>query len=82
MPVGSFDIIITDIRMPVMDGLEEARRIRALEREDAKTIPIVAFSANAFSEDVEKSLAAGINEHMSKPIDVDKFWQKVSRYFN
>ena len=80
-PPQTYDLILTDIRMPVMDGIEEAMNIRAMTREDAKTIPIIAFSANAFSEDVEKSMAAGMNEHLSKPIDVEEFWMKIHKYF-
>ena len=58
-----------DVRMPEMDGLEAAARIRALDRADAKTIPIIAMTANAFDEDVQRSLQAGMNAHLSKPID-------------
>ncbi len=79
-PPGTYDIILTDIRMPVLDGIEETKIIRSMEREDAKTIPIIAFSANAFSEDVERSIAAGMNEYLSKPIDVEEFWLKISKY--
>ena len=66
-----------DIQMPVMNGLEAAKRIRALPRPDAATIPIFAMSANAFTEDVEKSLAAGMNGHISKPFDVNLLLQKL-----
>lgn len=68
-PAGTYDIIFMDIRMPVMDGLESARSIRKLEREDAKSVPIIAMTANAYDEDREKSEKAGINVHLSKPID-------------
>ena len=67
--VGFFDIILMDIMMPIMDGLEATRRIRHMNRADAITIPIIAMSANAFQEDIEKSLEAGLNEHLVKPLD-------------
>lgn len=70
-PQGSFDIILMDIMMPEMNGYEATRAIRALGREDAKTIPILAMTANAFDEDVEKSQKAGMNGHLSKPIAID-----------
>lgn len=74
---GEFDLIITDVLMPVMDGLEEVRRIRALERPDARTIPIVAASANAFSEDAQASHEAGIDAYVAKPIDTAKMLRVV-----
>ena len=64
------DIVITDIHMPVMDGLEATKAIRMLEREDAKKIPIIAMTANAFEEDRKACLEAGMNEHIGKPIDI------------
>ena len=67
--VGHYDAVLMDVRMPEMDGLEAAARIRALDRADAKTIPIIAMTANAFDEDVQRSLQAGMNAHLSKPID-------------
>lgn len=76
-PEGYYYAILMDIQMPVMNGLEAARRIRALPRPDAAAIPILAMSANAFTEDVEKSLAAGMNGHISKPFDVDLLIQKL-----
>ena len=66
---GYYDMILMDIMMPEMDGLEAARAIRAINREDCKTIPIYAMSANAFDEDVKRSLASGMNGHLSKPVD-------------
>ena len=65
-----YRLMLLDIQMPVMDGLEATRRIRMLDTEEARTIPIIAMSANAFEEDVEKSLEAGMNGHISKPIDI------------
>ena len=67
-PENTFDVIFMDIRMPVMDGWESAEAIRALPRQDAKTVPIVTISANAFPEDIEKSLACGMNAHYAKPM--------------
>ena len=60
-----------DVQMPVMNGYEATRRIRALEREDAASIPIVAMTANAFAEDVKEALNAGMNAHVSKPVDME-----------
>ena len=66
---GFYDLILMDIRMPVLDGLQAARAIRKLDRSDAKTIPIVAMTADAFADDIRKCLAAGMNGHISKPVD-------------
>lgn len=77
---GYYDIVLMDIRMPHMDGLETTRAIRALDREDAKVIPILAVSANAFDEDVQASLEAGMNEHIAKPIDARLIYQKLQEY--
>ena len=70
-PAGTFDVILMDIMMPVMDGLAATEAIRAMEREDAKTIPIIAMTANAFKEDADKCFAAGMNAHLSKPLDIE-----------
>ena len=67
-PPGYYDAILMDVRMPVMDGLNATREIRAMNRADAKTIPIIAMTANVFDEDVERSLQAGMNAHLSKPV--------------
>lgn len=69
---GEYDLILMDIMMPVMDGLEATRKIRKLPREDCEKIPIVAMSANAFEEDVKLSLASGMNGHLSKPVNIQK----------
>ena len=69
---GTFDAILMDIMMPVMDGLTACRTIRAMERPDAGVIPIIAMTANAFAEDVQNCLAAGMNAHLAKPLDVKK----------
>lgn len=69
---GTFDLILMDVMMPIMDGFEATKAIRALERPDAKTIPIIAMTANAFAEDAERCLAAGMNAHMAKPLEIEK----------
>lgn len=69
---GAFDVIIMDIMMPVMDGLEAARTIRSSGMEDSSSIPIIAMSANAFQDDIEQSMNAGMNEHITKPIDLKR----------
>lgn len=74
-PPGTYDVILMDIMMPVMDGLEATRAIRSMEREDCRTIPIIAMSANAFNEDLKKSVECGMNGHLSKPVDVEKLYQ-------
>ena len=68
---GIYSAILMDVRMPQMDGLEAARTIRAMDREDAKRIPIIALTANAFDEDVQLSLQAGMNAHLNKPVEAD-----------
>ena len=73
------DIVVSDIRMPVMDGLTAAHRIRSLGRADAADVPIVATSANAFAEDVKRSLASGMNAHVSKPIDPEKLAKVLAK---
>ena len=72
---GYYDAILMDIRMPVMDGLAATAAIRALDRRDAKHIPIIAMTANAFDEDVQQSLQAGMNAHLSKPVEPDHLYQ-------
>ena len=74
------DVILMDIMMPIMDGLEATRRIRSLERKDAKKIPIFAMTANAFSDDKERSLQAGMNEHVSKPIEEKQLIRYIRKY--
>ncbi len=73
-PEGYYSAILMDIRMPVMDGLSAASAIRASERHDAGTVPIIAMTANAFDEDVQNSLQAGMNAHLSKPVEPDKLY--------
>ena len=76
-PAGTFDAVLMDVMMPVMDGLAVTRAIRALDRPDAKTIPIIAVTANAFAEDTEKCMEAGMNAHLAKPLDIQKLKQTV-----
>ena len=76
---GFYDLILMDVRMPVMDGLSATRVIRALDRPDAKTIPIIAMTANVFDEDVEQSLRAGMNAHLAKPVEPDKLYETMGR---
>lgn len=77
---NTFDLILMDIMMPVVDGMEATRQIRNLDRADAKTIPIFAMTANAFVEDKEKAKKEGMNEHISKPLDVATLIDKIARY--
>jgi signal transduction histidine kinase/CheY-like chemotaxis protein len=76
-PEGYYDIIMMDIQMPTLDGYEAAKEIRALDRADAKTVPIIAMTANAYKEDVERALAAGMNDHLAKPIDKSALMEVV-----
>jgi len=77
---GDYDIILMDVQMPVMDGLEAARRIRSSENPLGRGIPILAMTANAFLEDMQKSKEAGMDEHLSKPVDIDALEQTVKRF--
>ena len=73
--VGQYSAILMDVRMPEMDGLEAAQAIRSLDRKDAKEIPMIALTANAFDEDVQSSLQAGMNAHLSKPVESEQLFQ-------
>ena len=75
--VGYYDAILMDVRMPEMDGLEATAAIRSLDRLDAKTIPIIALTANAFDEDVQRSLQVGMDAHLSKPVDPEHLYQTL-----
>ena len=75
--VGYYDAVLMDVRMPEMDGLEATAAIRALDRADAKVIPIIAMTANAFDEDVQRSLQVGMNAHLSKPVEPDHLYQTL-----
>ena len=76
-PPGFYDAILMDIRMPVMDGLKATEAIRALNHPDAKTVPIIAMTANAFDEDVQRSLKAGMNAHLTKPADPEQLYKAL-----
>ncbi len=76
-PLGHFDAVLMDVRMPEMDGLEATSKIRALDREDAKIVPIIAMTANAFDEDVQRSLQVGMNAHLSKPVETQRLYQTL-----
>lgn len=77
---GAFDIVFMDIMMPRKNGLEATRAIRALDRADAASVPIIAMTANAFDEDRESTKAAGMNAHLSKPLDMRALIDAVKRY--
>ena len=74
---GFYDAILMDIRMPVMGGYEATKAIRALQREDAGSVPIVAMTADAFEDDVRKCFEAGMNGHLAKPIDPEKLYKTL-----
>ena len=74
-----YDVILMDIMMPVMNGLDAARAIRAMDREDCRQIPIIAMSANAFDEDLKKSVECGMNGHLAKPVEVDKLYEMLGQ---
>ena len=79
---GEFDVILMDIMMPVMNGYEATKRIRSLDREDAKTIPIIAMTANAFTEDRLRAKEAGMDEHIAKPVDVKLLVKVIHELLN
>ena len=77
---NKYDMVITDIQMPEMDGFEAARTIRSLDIKQAKTIPIIAMTANVFKEDIAHCLEAGMNDHLAKPIQVETVIDKIKHY--
>ena len=77
--VGEYSAILMDVRMPVMNGLEATKVIRSLDRADAKEIPIIALTANAFDEDVQRSLQAGMNAHLSKPVESEHLFETLEQ---
>ena len=79
-PEGTYDVILMDVMMPVMNGIEATQKIRALTREDAKTIPIIAMTANAFAEDVQSVKNAGMNDHLAKPLEMNKVIHMIYKY--
>ena len=78
-PEGWYDVILMDVRMPVMDGLTAAATIRALDRPDAETVPIIAMTANVFDEDVARSLEAGMNAHLGKPVEPERLYDTIAK---
>ena len=81
-PPGTFDAVLMDIMMPVMDGITATKTIRAMARADAKTIPILAMTANAYEEDIRNTQAAGMNAHLSKPVDADVLCRTLTRFYH
>lgn len=81
-PEGGFDLILMDMQMPRWDGLEATKQIRGLSRVDAKTVPIIAVTANAFFEDEQKCLQAGMNDHVAKPLNMQAFYEKLNKYLD
>ena len=79
---GEFDVILMDIMMPVMNGYEATKMIRSLDREDAKEVPIIAMTANAFTEDRIRAKAAGMDEHVAKPVDVELLIKVIHKLVN
>ena len=82
MPQGYYDIILMDIRMPNMDGYEAATVIRSMEREDAKTVPIIALTADAFFDDITRAKTVGMNGHIAKPIDFNELLSTMEQMLN
>ena len=79
---GTYDVILMDIRMPNVNGYEATKIIRSLNRADAKTVPIIAMTADAFAEDIRKCLDAGMNEHIAKPIDPLQLTDVLARFLS
>lgn len=79
-PEGYYDMILMDVRMPVMDGLEATKAIRKLDRPDAATIPILAMTANAFTEDVKATREAGMNSHLAKPLEMEVVLREIRKF--
>ena len=77
--VGEINVILTDVMMPEMDGLEETRRIRALDRSDAKTVPVIAMTANLFEEDIREYTNAGVTGVLPKPLNIDQLIETVTK---
>ena len=75
---GYYDVVLMDVQMPVMNGYEATRCIRALDRADVGNVPIIAMSANAFAEDVRASLESGMDAHLSKPIDMHRVMEAIA----
>lgn len=76
-PPGTFDVILMDMHMPIMGGVEATKTIRAMKRTDAQTIPILALTANDFEEDIRRTREAGMNDHLTKPFDMEKIFEAI-----
>ena len=81
-PDGFYDVILTDVQMPVMNGYEATKAIRALDRAGTKTVPVLAMTADAFAEDIQAAKDAEMNGHMAKPLDRLTLWREMGRYLN
>lgn len=81
-PDGFYDVILMDVQMPVMNGYEATRAIRTMDRDGAKAVPILAMTADAFSEDIQAAKDAGMNGHMAKPLDKAILWREIGKYLN
>ncbi|MDR3237850.1 MAG: response regulator [Spirochaetia bacterium] len=81
-PNGTYDIILMDVQMPLMDGYEASTVIRNMQREDAKTVPIIALTANAFKDDIDRAIKHGMNAHVAKPIEMDKLIEVLFKYLS
>lgn len=79
-PPRTFDVVLMDVHMPVLDGVSATRQIRAMERPDAKTIPILALTANDCEEDIRLTREAGMNDHLTKPFDMEKIFRVLAEY--
>ena len=79
---GKYDIVLMDVQMPEMDGLEATRQIRSLPLEQSKKLPIIAMTANVFKEDIERCLEAGMNDHLGKPLDLDRIMEILQKYLD
>ena len=79
-PLNYFDVVVMDIRMPVMDGYETTRKIRGLNRSDAGTTPIIGLSANAFAEDIEKAKEVGMNAYLAKPVNPPDLYAALRKH--
>ena len=77
-----YDAVLMDVQMPVMDGYEATRTIRSLPRQDVKSLPIIAMTANAMDEDKENALKSGMNAHIAKPLDIDLFLKVLGKYLS
>ncbi|MCL2130570.1 MAG: response regulator, partial [Treponema sp.] len=80
--IDLFSLILMDVQMPVLDGLNATRQIRSMDNPKAGTIPIIAMTANAFKEDIDICIKAGMNEHVAKPIDMNEFFKVLEKYLN